>query len=70
MIIDVPWEDVHVKVPDILIARRFVVLPGRRAVATVRFPNPDRDLLDKVMNGVSIVSRKVVQIFVVPRRDH
>lgn len=53
---------VDVVVPDVLVARRFVVLPGRDAVAAVGFTNCNSHSLNQVEHRVPNSRRQSVEI--------
>ena len=53
---------VDVVVPDVLVARRFVVLPGRDAVAAVGFTNCNSHSLNQVEHRVPDSRRQCVEI--------
>jgi hypothetical protein len=55
-------EDVDVQVPEVLVARRFVVLPYRGALARVGRADSDRQSLDEIPDGVVVLGCERVQI--------
>lgn len=61
---------VDVVVPDVLVARRFVVLPGRDAVAAVGFTNCNSHGLNQVENRVPDARGQSVEILEVLDRRH
>jgi len=63
-------EDVHVQMPDVLVAGRFVVLSGRHTLAGVGGAHRDRDLLDQVPHRMPDVGWHRVEVLVVLPGDH
>ena len=62
-------KDVHVQVPDILVAGRFVVLARGDAPAAVGVSNRYRNPLYRFMNRKSVRRRQVVDVFVMGVRN-
>lgn len=58
----VPRKHVDVVVPDVLVARRFVVLPGRDTVTAVFFTNCNSHSLNEVEHRVPDARRQSVEI--------
>jgi hypothetical protein len=68
-IISPSWEDVHVVVPDVLVAIRLVVLTSRDAVAAEGGPHGDGRRTNGSLNWCAELDREVVDVLVVVIRD-
>ena len=63
VVIDSPWKYMEMVVPDVLIARGLVVLPGRDTVAFVELPECERDSFGHIEYRMSDILGHVVEVF-------
>jgi hypothetical protein len=69
-VVVVAREDMDVEVPDVLATGRFVVLPGRRAVARIGRTHGHGHLLREVPDRVPHLGGQTIEVLVVVARDH